>query len=70
MVVFNTAPDVVDFTSEDFAGMALELHPVLANSMDPVMQMSAFDSATGTFSVPGHTAAVFVLPQDPTARQG
>ncbi|MBN1967265.1 MAG: DUF3372 domain-containing protein, partial [Anaerolineae bacterium] len=70
VVVFNTSPDVVDFTSEDFTGLALELHPVLAASLDPVMQTSAFDSATGTFSVPGHTAAVFVLPEVSTARQG
>jgi Domain of unknown function (DUF3372) len=39
----------------------LELHPVLAASADVVVQGAVFDNATGTFTVPGRTAAVFML---------
>jgi hypothetical protein len=31
------------------------------NSADPVVQTSAFGAETGTFTIPGRTAAVFVL---------
>jgi hypothetical protein len=42
-------------------GLGLELHPVLANSTDATAQTSSFDAETGTFTIPGVTAAVFVL---------
>ncbi|MCD4686468.1 MAG: pullulanase-type alpha-1,6-glucosidase, partial [Anaerolineae bacterium] len=61
--LFNAAPEEVSFAVEDFAGMGLTLHPVLAVSADPVVQGSAFDAASGTFTVPGRTTAVFVLAQ-------
>jgi len=41
-------------------GLDLRLHPVQAGSSDPIVGLSAFDIATGAFSVPGRTTAVFV----------
>lgn len=63
VVLFNAAPDEVAFTESALVGAALELHPVLAASSDPIVSTSTFDAATGTFTVPGRTAVVFVLPQ-------
>ncbi len=63
VVVVNARNDALTFTDEAFAGMALELHPVQVNSADTVVRGSAFDSDSGTFTVPARTVAVFVLPQ-------
>jgi pullulanase-type alpha-1,6-glucosidase len=63
VVLFNAAPGEVNFTIPEDAGLALRLHPVLAASADPVVQTAAFDAATGTFTIPGRTTAVFVLDQ-------
>ncbi|MBZ0278849.1 MAG: pullulanase-type alpha-1,6-glucosidase, partial [Anaerolineae bacterium] len=63
VVVFNATDEVQNFAQESLAGMAFELHPVLVNSHDPVVTASSFDSASGTFSVPARTTAVFVLPE-------
>jgi hypothetical protein len=41
-------------------GLDLRLHPVQVGSTDPIVGLSAFDGATGTFTVPGRTTAVFV----------
>jgi pullulanase-type alpha-1,6-glucosidase len=63
VVLFNAAPGEVKFTIPEDAKMAFHLHPVLASSADPVVQKAAFDTASGTFTVPGITTAVFVLDQ-------
>lgn len=60
VVVFNAAPGTITFNGEAFAGLDLELHHLQATS-DDIVNTSTFDAATGTFSVPGRTAAVFVL---------
>ncbi len=59
VVVFNSQPDTIDFTAEDYVGLAMELHPIQQESVDPIVQTSTF--ADGTFSVPGYTTAVFVM---------
>jgi pullulanase len=61
VVLFNAYQNEVSFTDESLAGLGLELHPVLANSADEIVQTSAFDADTGTFTIPARTAAVFVL---------
>jgi pullulanase-type alpha-1,6-glucosidase len=61
IVLFNASADAMTFSDESLQGLNLELHPVLANSSDPVVQTSAFDAETGTFTMPERTAAVFVL---------
>lgn len=63
IVVLLNANDEAQSFAAPLAGLNLVLHPVQANSIDTVVQGASFDSATGTFSVPGRTTAVFVLPQ-------
>lgn len=63
VVIFNADDGAVDFHAEAFEGAAFELHPILAGSADAVAQTSTFDSASGTFSIPALTTAVFVLPE-------
>ncbi len=61
VVLFNANPDSIEFHYADLQGLGFELHPVQAASADAVTQESAFNSADGTFSVPGRTTAVFVV---------
>ncbi len=63
VTLLNSSPDEVTFTEEALLGLGLELHPVLANSVDSVVQGASFDAETATFTIPGRTAAVFVLAQ-------
>ncbi|NUM44364.1 MAG: DUF3372 domain-containing protein, partial [Anaerolineales bacterium] len=70
VVLFNAAPGEVSFAIPEDAGLELgemqfRLHPILAASADPVVQTSSYDAATGTFTVPGRTTAVFVLDEIP-----
>jgi len=46
-------------TRVDFAGLNARLHRVQSRGADPVVKLSTFDRATGTFTVPARTAAVF-----------
>ena len=60
VVLFNAGPEAVTFTLAEYASRLVSLHPVQASSFDAVVQGAAFDPATGTFTVPGRTTAVFV----------
>jgi pullulanase-type alpha-1,6-glucosidase len=68
VVLFNARPEPVEFTLPALAGAPLALHPVQAASADPWTSAGDFDPATGTFSVPERTTAVFVQPR-PVAEQ-
>ncbi|MED7953550.1 pullulanase-type alpha-1,6-glucosidase [Streptomyces sp. BE303] len=59
-VVFNATPTAQSQTVGALAGTAQALHPVQAGGSDPVVKQAGFASATGTFTVPGRTVAVFV----------
>jgi pullulanase-type alpha-1,6-glucosidase len=59
-VVFNATPGAVTQALPELRGARVGLHPVQVTSADPVVRTSAFDKATGTFTVPGRTVAVFV----------
>lgn len=61
VVVFNGSDEPVNFEAAGFAGLAFELHPVLAASADSVVQTATFDLDSAVFSVPALTTAVFVL---------
>ncbi|MDX2160239.1 MAG: pullulanase-type alpha-1,6-glucosidase [bacterium] len=61
VVIFNADPEPITFTHADYAAMGFVLHPLLADSSDPIVREAAFDA--GTFTVPGRTTAVFVLPE-------
>lgn len=58
-VVFNATGEARSLTVGELAGEPLVLHPLQARSADPLVRTAAFDRATGTFSVPALTTAVF-----------
>jgi pullulanase-type alpha-1,6-glucosidase len=60
VVVFNATPAATTQTVGELAGTAFALHPVQAAGGDAVVKQSAYAAATGSFSVPGRTVAVFV----------
>ncbi|MDH2424921.1 pullulanase-type alpha-1,6-glucosidase [Sphaerisporangium sp. TRM90804] len=59
-VVFNATPERRSQTVPALKGAQANLHPVQASSGDAVVKASAFDSSTGTLTVPARTVAVFV----------
>ncbi|MFD5463827.1 pullulanase-type alpha-1,6-glucosidase [Kitasatospora sp. NPDC127059] len=59
-VVFNATPTAQAQTVAALKGTNQALHPVQAGGLDGVVKQSGFDAATGTFTVPGRTVAVFV----------
>ncbi|MGC4000788.1 MAG: pullulanase-type alpha-1,6-glucosidase [Anaeromyxobacter sp.] len=61
VVLFNAAPGTVTYAAPTLAGKKLKLHPVQKDSADGVVRQASFQKATGTFSVPGRTTAVFVI---------
>lgn len=63
VVLFNGTPERIDFAVTAVAGQPFSLHPILQNSVDSVVRTAAYDEASGTFSVPARTTAVFVMPQ-------
>jgi pullulanase/glycogen debranching enzyme len=67
VTLFNANDEPQTFTEAGLAGRMLALHPIQANSADPVVKTSTYDNATGTFTVPARTTAVFVDVKDPTA---
>ncbi|MCL6512685.1 MAG: DUF3372 domain-containing protein [Anaerolineae bacterium] len=60
VVLFNAGPQPVTFTEAKLRGLKLSLHPIQAGGSDPLVKQSRYDAATGSFSVPGRTTAVFV----------
>jgi pullulanase-type alpha-1,6-glucosidase len=60
VVLFNAGDETVTFGEATLAGMTLQLHPLQSNSSDEVVRTAAFDSASGAFTVPARTTAVFV----------
>lgn len=60
VVIFNATREAQTITVEPAVGQALALHPIFAASSDPIVGESSFDSATGTFTIPALTTAVFV----------
>jgi Domain of unknown function (DUF3372) len=62
VVIFNATPAVQTQRLSTMVGASVALHPVLRESADPAMARAAFNPATGTFTVPPRTVAVFVQP--------
>ena len=60
VVLINARPEPVTFQIAELAGEKLALHPQQRSSADPVVRQASFTRSTGTFRVPGRTAAVFV----------
>ena len=61
VVVFNASPEETTQTVPSIADLRYRLHPVQAHGGDPVVRESS--SATGAFTVPARTVAVFVAPR-------
>ena len=59
-VLFNATDEAVTYTDASLAHAAIKLHPVLRRSADRVVRTASFAAATGTFTVPARTVAVFV----------
>ncbi|MCB8942902.1 MAG: pullulanase-type alpha-1,6-glucosidase [Ardenticatenaceae bacterium] len=66
VVLFNANNAEQQFTEELFTDLPLALHPVQVASSDGVVQTAVFDPTAATFTVPGRTTAVFVLPEADT----
>ncbi|MER5635090.1 pullulanase-type alpha-1,6-glucosidase [Streptomyces nitrosporeus] len=59
VVVMNATPGTVTQRVADLAGERYTLHPVQAKGADRTVRKAAYDRASGGFTVPGRTVAVF-----------
>jgi pullulanase-type alpha-1,6-glucosidase len=59
-VVFNATTATVTQPVPGMRGVRVTPHPVLRRSADPLLRTASFDRATGTFTVPARSVAVFV----------
>ena len=60
VVVFNATGDPTTQIVSSLARRRYALHPVQARGGDPVVRRSSYERASGAFTVPGRTVAVFV----------
>ena len=61
VVLFNVDKIAKTISLPDYAGIPLELHPILRNSIaDLVVKQSQYNAPTGTFTIPPRTTAVFL----------
>jgi hypothetical protein len=60
VVMINADPAARSVAVPDLVGQKLRLHPVHLLSADDRVRTATFDRASGTFTVPGRTAVVFV----------
>ena len=60
VALFNPTDEPIAFAVGALAGSDMYLHPLLVRSVDSVVRSASFEDATGTFSIPARTAAVFV----------
>lgn len=59
LVVLNAGPEERTQSVPALSGKPYRLHPLQAAGTDPVVKGSRYDRATGTFTVPARTVAVF-----------
>ncbi|MFE5900844.1 pullulanase-type alpha-1,6-glucosidase [Streptomyces sp. NPDC056488] len=59
VVVLNATPGPQEQRVADLAGRGYRLHPVQAQGSDAVVKTAAYAKASGTFTVPARTVAVF-----------
>ncbi|HZI05977.1 MAG TPA: pullulanase-type alpha-1,6-glucosidase, partial [Archangium sp.] len=60
VIVFNAHDEPQTLALSEYKARDMRLHPVLTDSTDPAVRQSAFNKATGEFSVPARTTAVFL----------
>ncbi|MFI5495746.1 pullulanase-type alpha-1,6-glucosidase [Actinoplanes sp. NPDC051859] len=59
-VVFNATPSAATQVVPALRGADVALHPVQHTAADPALRTASFSAATGTFTVPARSVAVFV----------
>jgi pullulanase-type alpha-1,6-glucosidase len=59
IVLINANDEAQSFGLADLAGKELALHLVQVTSVDETVKLAAFDSSSGTFTVPARTTVVF-----------
>ncbi|MBB5832397.1 pullulanase-type alpha-1,6-glucosidase [Brachybacterium aquaticum] len=64
VTVFNASGEPLTEQIEGMEGLGYQLHEVQASGADEIVKGATWDQATGTVTVPAHTVAVFVAPQD------
>ncbi len=62
VVLANVDKNAHTITAATLTGTNFELHPVLQDSVDSVVQTASVDNVSGSFTVPARTVAVFVSP--------
>ena len=62
VVLVNASATAQSYALAGYTGKTAALHPVLAGGSDARVKTAAFTSATGTFTIPARTVAVFVEP--------
>jgi pullulanase-type alpha-1,6-glucosidase len=63
VVLFNATPETITFEASELADYRFDLDQRQRYSKDKVVRQSRFDRATGSFTVPARTTAVFVARQ-------
>ncbi len=63
LVLVNANHQEIQFSDPSLASQAYTLHPVQQNSADASVKQAKLEAASGTFSVPAITTAVFVVEQ-------
>ncbi|WP_442577218.1 pullulanase-type alpha-1,6-glucosidase [Microbacterium sp. F51-2R] len=63
LVVFNASPEATTQTIASLKGRGFALTPALAKGSDPVVKTTAWNSSTGTVTVPARSVAVLVEKQ-------
>ena len=59
VVIFNASDEAAIQSVPGTAGESYSLHPVQASGTDPIAKTAAYDPASGSFTVPARTVAVF-----------
>jgi pullulanase/glycogen debranching enzyme len=62
VVVFNASDEPTSQTVASLARRRYALHPAQVRGSDPVVRAATYQPATGRFTVPARTVAVFVTP--------
>lgn len=68
VVLLNANPNPVTFSDASLQGIRFALHPVQAEGADEVVKTSEVDTGSGSFTIPGRTAAVFVAEKMPVSQ--
>lgn len=62
VVLINAQAQAQSYTLPGYAGKTVALHPVQQAGSDARVRQASFDAATGAFTAPGRTVAVFAQP--------